>query len=551
MALPEAELLRKAVEPAPDGRRHHRSEPQGIVGPLADAARQQFVRDLEANVERFGRVVGYGKSYDVILRRLRVAGVQVAVFVINGLFQSLMNLETMLQIARVEPHGPHAGMEGDEPGSGAPADPEAPAGPSGLRLRFLRSLLQDRLAYAQVALTHDFGKAVTEFLAGQLVLLVDGEAGAILVDTRYYPDRSPQQPDIERVIRGPEDGFVESLIVNTALVRRRVRDPGLRFEIVRVGRRSQTDVAIAYIEGLTNPELVRQVRRRLEAIEIDGIPAGAQPVAEFLGRQPWNPFPAARLTERPDVVAVNLYDGHVAVLVDTTPVALVLPVTLWQLLQSPEDYQVSPVFGTYLRWLQFYAAFWAALVVPVWVLLATHPALLARLPGLGFIGPKQTPPIPLPLQFVLAELAVDVLRRAILNSPAALATSFGVLGAVILGDVSTKTGLFTPEALVYMVGAAISAFAISNVELGMALRLVRLSLLLLVWLWSWPGLALGLVFWLVLAARTESFGVPYLWPLLPFHWPALRSVLLREPATRALPRPAVFEPRDVRRGKWW
>jgi stage V sporulation protein AF len=543
----KAELLRQALRPVPPP-----PGSEGVSGPLAAAARQSFARDLDANVDHFGRIVGYGESYDVILRRLRVAGVGVAVFCINGMFQDLMNLETMLQIARVDPHGPHAGMEGDRLGTGAPAEaPEGARGgsrPAALSLHFLRALLQDRLAYAQVTVTADFQEAVTDFLSGQMLVLVDGEPGGILVDTRYYPDRDPSAPDVERVLRGPDDGFIETLIFNTALVRRRVRDPGIRFALVRVGRRSKTDVAVTYIEGLTNPALVRRVQRELRRLDVDAIPDGAPPIAEHLGGHPWNPFPTARLTERPDVVATNLFDGHVAIIVDTTPVALIVPVSLLQLLQNPDDYQISPVFGTYMRWVEFVAVILAGLVPPLWVLLAIHPGLLAHLPGLAFIGPKQPPKIPLVLQFLLAEVSIDILRRAILNSPAAIATSFGILGAVVLGSVATKTGVFAPEALVYMVTASIASFAVSNIELGMTLRLIRLTLLVLVWLWSLAGLAAGLLFWLVLAARTESLGVPYLWPLVPFDWPALRSILVREPLVRLPPRPAVLTPRDRLRG---
>jgi len=516
------------------------------VQPPAGGERGRYTlgRDLEANVDHMKEVLGYGRSYDVILRRLRVAGVEVAAFVVNGFFDGLLNVEIMRQIALVPPTGPSAWGElgAREPGEAPTEAPEHP------RLDLLRSLLQDRLSYVQVSVVHSFDDAIKAVLSGPLILLVDGEAGAILIDTRSFPDRSPSAPDIEQVMFGPQDGFVENIIYNTALIRRRVRDPGLRFELVEVGQRGRTDIAIGYIEGLTNPELVRRVRQRLKAVVVDGIPAGEQPVSEFLGRQPWNPFPTARKTVRPDVAATNLYDGHVLVVVDTTPVVLIAPVSLLQLLQHPEDYHVSPIFGTYLRWIEAYAILWGALVPPVWLVLATHPALLQHLPALAFIGPKQPGRVPLPLQFLLAEFAIDVLRRAILNSPTSLATSFGILGAVVIGDVSTKTGLFTPEALVYMVGAAIASFAISNIELGMALRLVRLTLILLEWLWALPGIVVGLLFWIILAARTESLGVPYLWPLVPFNWPALRSVLIREPVATRTPRPVILAPLDRWRG---
>ena len=501
-----------------------------------DKGRYRLVRDLDVNVEHFNQVLGYPKSYDVILRRMRVGGVDVATYVINGLFLNIDDIEILRGIASIEAR------------AGGPQAEGTDRGPGGSRLGVLRSLLEAHLVHSQVSIVDDFDDAILQVMSGPMVLLVDGEAAAIKIDIRYYPDRNPGPPAVEQLILGPQDGFVENIIDNSALIRRRVRDPGLRFEIVEVGRRSRTDVAITYIEGLTDPRLVDLVRCRLKAIVTDGIPSGEQTVAEFLTRQPWNPFPTARKTIRPDIAATNLYDGHVVVIVDTTPVALITPVSLFQLLQNPEDYHVAPVYGTYLRWVEAYSVIWATIIPALWLLLATHPALLARIPALSFIGPKHPGSIPLTIQFLLAELAIDVLRRAILNSPASMATSFGILGAVIIGQVATKVGLFTPEALVYMVGAAIASFAVSNMELGMALRILRISLILLEWLWGLPGIVVGVLFWVMMAARTESLGIPYLWPLLPFNWPALRSVLVREPATARAPRPLVMAPRDRWRG---
>ena len=501
------------------------------------ATKQPLVRDIDANVDRFNRLLGYGVSYDIILRRFRVAGVDVATYVINGFFETLPNMEILRQIATADawvlPEDDRA------------KDPAAETEP-GSRIRMLRALLADKLAYSQVVLVQDLDSALDQLIAGPMVILVDGESSAIVVDTRYYPDRNPSQPNVEQLIRGPQDAFIENIIDNTALIRRRLRDPALRFEMVKgqIGRRSKMDVAITYIEGLTDPELVGRVRRRLEAIDIDGLPMAEQPIAELVTGQRWNPFPTYRMTERPDVASQALLDGHVVLVVDTTPVAIILPVSVFQLLQHPEDYHVAPVFGTWLRLTEWVALALSTLMPPLWLLLATHPGMLARLPFLSWVGPQKPSPIALPLQFLLAEFSIDILRRAVLNSAAALATSFGILGAVVIGQVSTKVNLFSPETLVYMVAAAISSFAISNLELGMATRMVRVTLVVLEWVMSLPGLVLGLVFWLVMLARTDSLGRSYLWPLYPFNWPALRSVLIREPVTGRVRRPAMLEPQN-------
>ena len=235
--------------------------------------------------------------------------------------------------------------------------------------------------------------------------------------------------------------------------------------------------------------------------------------------------------------------------VDTTPVVVIVSTTLLQLLQHPEEYFINPVFGTYMRWMEFLAAAAAVLLPPLWLLLATHPALRHAIPALSFIGPRKAGRVSLVVQFLLVEVSIDILRRAILNSPQSLAATFGILGAVVLGQVASAAGIFSPEALVYVVFAVVSSFAISNLELGMATRLIRVSLILLQWLWALPGLVAGCLFWLVLALRSESLGVPYLWPLAPFNWPSLRSVLIRQPVTWPQPRPAIFDPRDQWHGR--
>ena len=524
--MANADTLRAALDQAPKGRR-------------SGGARYTLVRDLDVNVEHFNEVLGFGVSYDMILRRLRVAGVDVATYVVNGFFDSLMNLELMRQIAAVHPD-PDAPMVGV---GGEPLEPP-PAGPHGKRAEVLRALLQDRLAYAQVSVVHTFDDALTQVLSGPMILLVDGDAAVVVVDTRVYPDRNPSTPEINQLMHGPQDGFIENIISNSALIRRRVRDPGIRFELMKIGRRGKTDVSLTYIVGLTDPGLVSEVRRRLKAIDIDGIPAAEGAIAEYMGRNPWNPFPTVRMTERPDVAAVELYAGHVVVLVDTTPVAICLPTTMLQLLQHPEDYHVNPLFGTYLRWMELFGLFVALLLPPLWLLFATHPGLAHGVPALKLIGPKKPTKVALPLQFLLAEVSIDVLRRAILNSPTPLATSFGILGAVVLGDVAVKTGIFSPETLIYVVGAAIASFAIANIELGMATRVVRISLIALEWLWALPGVVIGVLFWMVFAARTQSLGVPYLWPLLPFNWTALRTVLIRQPITVPGRRHPIYRAQD-------
>jgi stage V sporulation protein AF len=263
-------------------------------------------------------------------------------------------------------------------------------------------------------------------------------------------------------------------------------------------------------------------------------------VAEFLTGWSWNPFPTVRFTERPDVAAFHLLEGHALVLVDTTPQVIIAPATLWNHLQHPEDFHLSPAMGTFMRWTQYAGLLAATLLPPLWLAFVLDPRLVHALPGLAFIGPKKPSGFPIGLQLIGAEFTLDILRRAILNTPDSLAQTMGIVGAIVLGDVAAKAGVFSSEALVYIVLAAIGQFAISSIELGAATRLVRFSLLVATWGFRFPGLLVGVALWLIVLLQTRTFGIPYTWPLIPFDWVAFRTMLYRPPVMVRPPRPAAL-----------
>lgn len=485
-------------------------------------------KSLDENKAILDAVMGVGVSFDVIYRELDYHGTRISAYCINGLFESTDNILLMRLVDWLSEEEEH------------PRDRSQPRN----RLLPLEGVFQRRLGYSQVTHTKDLNKLAFEVMSGPLGLLIDGSDEALIVDIRVYPDRNPDVPLTERIVRGPHDGFVETLVYNTAMIRRRIRDPRLRFEIMQVGTRSRMDVSLAYLEGLTDPALVDQMRRKLKSIDIDGIPAAEQTVAELLTGHNWNPFPTVRFTERPDVAAFHLLEGHALVLVDTTPQAIIAPSTLWNHLQHIEDFHLNPVVGTYMRWVQFIGAVFATLIPPIWLLIAIDPRMAHALPALSFIGPKKPSHLALGLQMVGAEVTLDILRRAMLNTPASLSAAMGFVGAIVLGDVAAKTGIFTPEVLVYIVLAAIGQFAVSSLELGMALRTVRLSMVVAVWAFRLPGLAVAALLWIVVVLGTRTFGVPYTYPLLPFDWPALRGMLVREPQGLRLRRPIALRPQD-------
>ncbi|MBO5245584.1 MAG: spore germination protein, partial [Selenomonadales bacterium] len=342
------------------------------------------------------------------------------------------------------------------------------------------------------------------------------------------------------------DSFIETLVFNTALIRRRLRDPNLRFEIVKVGTRSKTDVVIAYLADVTDEVLVDEVRQKLQDIDIDGIPMAERAVEEYIvGGTSLDIIPKVRYTERPDVAALHLLEGHVCVMVDTSPNVMILPTTFWHHVQHAEEYHQTMLVGTFLKLVRLVGVFFSLLLPPLWLVLAMNSHILPE--ALTFLGPKEPGIIPIAIQFILAEFGLELVRMATIHVPSAQATALGFIGAFMLGEFATKVGLFGDEIVFYIAVAAVGSFATPSVEFAMALRMFRLMLIILTGLFHLVGFLAGLLIVAVIFVRTRSFGVPYLWPLIPWDWQALKSVLFRLPITDDAHRPSVLRPQKANR----
>lgn len=471
---------------------------------------------LENNVTLLNEILGVNKSFDVICRRLHYAGHPFALYFVDGFAKDDILNYIMEDLAQLRP-----GELGKHP---------------------IKKLVENKIAYLEVESTDEVEKIVTSVLAGQLALLVDGQSEAVLIDARTYPARGPEEPDIERVVRGARDGFVETLIFNTALTRRRLRDPSLRMEHMQVGKRSQTDVVLAYIEDIADPSLVNQLRDKIKKVTVDGLPMGEKSLEEFLFRHHWNPYPIVRFTERPDVAAVHLLEGHVLIYVDTSPSVMITPTTFFHHVQHAEEYRQKPSVGAFLRWVRFFAMFTSLFVLPLWYLFAIEPHLLPD--GLQFLGLKKSGEVPLLVQIIMAEIGIEVLRMASIHTPSPLATALGLVAAILLGQIAVDVGLLSAEVILYVAVAVIGTFATPSYEMGLANKLARLMLIIMIGLFKLPGLIIGLLIWLFLLMRINVMGTPYLWPLFPLNVKALWDVLIRTPMPMKTKRPSVISPQD-------
>ncbi|MEW6244698.1 MAG: spore germination protein [Bacillota bacterium] len=488
---------------------------------LRRTGKDEFSRKVDENISRLKDILGVGETFDVILREIRVAGKKAALVWVDGFIgdDGLQRaLDRLLLL---------------EPGDLSPCASSR--------------LIREKINYAEVESTDSFEDFVTMVLAGNAGLVIDGENQGILIDVRKYPGRDPDEPDLERVIRGSRDGFVETLVFNTVLIRRRLRDPSLRAEVVHVGKRSKTDVALVYLKDIANLDLVSQVREKLKAINTDGVPMAEKTIEEFIvPRRNWfNPFPLVRFTERPDVAVVHLLEGHVLIIVDTSPSVIIIPATFFHHVQHAEEYREGVPVGVYVRWVRFIGMFVALIGPPLWVGFAKRPDWLPEF--LKFIGPKEAGRIDIAVQFIVAEIGVDLIRIALIHTPNAIATALGFIGALVLGEMAVEVGLFTTETVLYTALAALGTFATPSQEFGLALRLSRLLFLVVVYIGGLPLLCAAFVLWFAYLATRRSFGVSYLWPLIPFNAGALWTILVRQPVPTHWKRPAVLKPQEMDR----
>jgi stage V sporulation protein AF len=279
-----------------------------------------------------------------------------------------------------------------------------------------------------------------------------------LMELRNYPGRSPEEPDNEKVIRGSRDGFAENIIINAGLIRRRIRTPQLRFNLHKLSDLGQTDVAIVYMNDIVNEKHLEWIKKRLDQIKHDGLTMADKSLEEWLFKQRFHPMPFVRYSERPDIIAAHLLEGHIAIVVDTSPSVIIVPITMFHLLQHAEEYRQAPFMGTTVRFLRYFAAFFSLTLLPIWYLLATNDFHLPE--AISFIGVKEDSSIPLFLQIIIASLGLEYLRLAAIHTPTPLSTAMGLVAGIIIGQIAIDVGLFSPEVVLYSAVVAIFTFAI-------------------------------------------------------------------------------------------
>jgi len=485
---------------------------------MSKTNRQSDISKNNRHVKKYMTVhMGIDTSYDVGVRDFSILKTNVQIYYVNGLVDDLTVGELTKVLVTINDNEPDTNSA--------------------------YKVIKNRLNNLQVETIQSMDEAVDQILSGLIVVFIDGHDDAFVVDLRSYPGRQPEEPDTERVIRGARDGYTENIVLNTALTRRRVRDERLRNEMMKVGERSKTDVCISYLQDVADDGLVKLAKDKIKSIEIDGIPMADKTVEEFIVAQKWNAFPLVRYTERPDIAAQHLFQGHVVVLVDTSPSIIILPTTFLDHMEHAEEYRQSPAVGTLMRLIRFMAMLSSIFLLPLWFLFVKEPHLLPA--ALSFIGPNEEGNIPIIVQIILAIVGMQFLRMAAIHTPTALATAMGLIAAVLIGDIAVDVGMFSPEVILYVAISTIGSYVTPSYELSVANKFIEMFLLLMTAIFGSIGFIVGFTVSILYLTHIKALETPYLWPFIPFDAKALMQIMFRIPIPYTNVRPTIVNPKNV------
>ena len=426
---------------------------------------RKVTASIKENVNYMNQVLQVEESFDIVQRDIIVGGKEASFYFIDGFTKDESMLKIMDSLFGVNAE--------DMPGSAT-------------------AFAKECIPYVEVDVIGDFDQIFRNLLSGATCLFVDGYEACIVIDCRTYPARSVDEPDKDKSLRGSRDGFVETIVFNTALMRRRIRDPHLIMQMMEIGESSRTDVAICYMSDRVDQALLDNVMSRLKSIKTDDLRMNQQSLAECLFKRKWfNPFPKFKFTERPDTAAACLLEGKVVIMVDNSPSAMILPTSIFDIIEEANDYYFPTLTGIYLKTARGIITLLTIFLTPVFLLFMQN---LNWLPEIfAFVAVKDTVNIPLIFQLLILELAIDGLRLAALNTPSMLSTPLSVIAGLVMGEFSVQSGWFNSEVMLYMAFVAIANYTQPNFELGYALKFMRLLLLVLTAMFNWIGFLIGCV----------------------------------------------------------
>ena len=462
-----------------------------------------FSLEYQANINAVNALLRVEESFDILVKRLMIAGRRATFYCIDGFIKDVM-FEKMLEY--------FSKLTGAQLQQAKTAD----------------AFSDLFVTYVESGTEHSLDRFATFVLSGAIGMVLEGYDKAIVIDPRTYPCRNVEEPESDRLLRGAHDGFVETVIFNTALIRRRIRSTALTMQLFQIGTQSKTDVVVCYLADTVSKKHLDAVTKRLREIAVSSLPMSQESLRESLvPAQPWNPFPRFRYTERPDTAAACIYDGNVLILVDGSPAAMIVPTGLFEFAQDINDYYFPPLVGSFLRCIRILVFTVSFVFTPTWYVLLQHQSAMPE--WMQFIFVNEPNGVPVYFQLIVTEFMIDCLRLASLNTPNALSTSFSVIGALVLGEFGVRSGIFVPEVVLFMSFTAIANFAQPSFEMGFSIKYSRMLILTLAALFDVWGYFAGLLLVIVVVCTTKTIdGRTYLYPLFPRNKEALRHILFRK-----------------------
>lgn len=460
----------------------------------------EFTRNLSDNMNYLNKKLDIDGNFDLVYRTFHIAGKEACLYYVEGFTKSEVWQKLMEDFSSIT------------------AD-DLPAN--------AHEFSKKNLPYSQVGLLTDSETMIKQLLAGISCLFIDGYEKCFTLDCRSYPARSVSEPEKDKVLRGSRDGFVETLTFNTALIRRRIRDPKLTVEIMNAGESSHTDIAICYFKGRVDENLLTMIKERIMKLKVDALTMNQESLAECIYPHKWfNPFPKFKYSERPDTAAASLLEGNIIILVDNSPSAMILPSSVFDIIEEADDYYFPPVTGTYLRLSRMIISILTLYLTPLWLLFMQNPEMIPN--WLRFICLSEEPQVPLIFQLLILEFAIDGLRLAAVNTPSMLTTPLSVIAGIVMGEYSVKSGWFNSETMLYMAFVTVANYSQSSFELGYAFKFIRMILLVLTAFFNVWGFVIGFILSLCAIVFNKTIaGKSYIYPLIPFHVSELKKRFFR------------------------
>lgn len=485
--------------------------------------RQPLHAELQRNLQTVKEALG--QSSDLVAREFRIGSeerIQAALLYIDGLTHSGDILETLMVELRETPLGEKIGSH-DNP---------------------LRLLMDVAISIGEVRMLSDFDTLFSAVLSGDAVLLLDGHEEGIANGQKNWKDRGIKEPSSQSVIRGPKDGFTETFRTNTALIRRKIKDPNLWLESKVIGRVTRTDIGVMYIKGIVNEEVLKEVHARLDRIDVDSILESGY-IEELIQDETLTPFPTIFNTERPDTVAASLLEGRIAILVDGTPFVLVVPALFTQFYQASEDYYHRADFATLIRFIRYICIFIALLAPSLYIAITTfHHELLPTSLLIGLAAQREGVPFPAFVEAVMMEITFEILREAGVRMPRAIGQSVSIVGTLVIGQAAVEAGLVSPAMVIVVSITAISNFVVPAFNMAISLRILRFAFMLLAASFGLFGLTVGLIALVLHLCSLRSFGIPYLSPFAPLIIEDQKDTLFRMPRWALFSRPHLISQRN-------